>query len=45
MMAYTVGSGGRLPYFTVAIYQKGIVLCEQYEDKVNGDMFSDFIKT
>ena len=45
MMAYTVGSGGRLPYFIVAIYQKGIVLCEQYEGKINGDMFSDFIKT
>ena len=41
-----VGSGGRVSHFIVAIaHQKGVVLCEQYEGKINGDMFSDFIKT
>ena len=25
-------------------HQTGVVLCEQYEDKINGDMFSDFIE-
>ena len=40
-----VGSGERVVHFTVAIaHQKGVVLCEQYKDKINGDMFSDFIK-
>ena len=27
------------------VHQKGTVLCEQYEGKINGDIFSDFIKT
>ena len=41
-----VGSGGRVGHFIVAIsHQKGDVLCEQCEGKINGDMFSDFIKT
>ena len=41
-----VGSGGRAAHSIVAIaHQKGVVLCEQYEGKINGDMFSDFIKT
>ena len=41
-----MGSGGRVAHFIVAIaHQKGVVLCEQYEGKINGDMFSDFIKT
>ena len=40
-----MGSGGRVAHFTVAIaHQKEVVLCEQYEDKINGDMFSNFIK-
>ena len=39
------GSGGRVAYFTAAIaHQKGVVLCEHYEGKINGDMFSDLIK-
>ena len=38
--------GGRVAHFIVAIaYQKDVVLREQYEGKINGDMFSDFIKT
>ena len=41
-----VGSGGRVAHFIVAItHQKGVALCEQYEGKINGDMFSDLIKT
>ena len=37
-----VDSEVRLAHFIVAIaYQKGAVLCEQYEDKINGDMFSE----
>ena len=41
-----MGLGGRVAHFIVAIaHQKGVVLCEQYEGKINGDMFSDFIKT
>ena len=43
---FHVGSGGRVAYFIVAIaHQKGVVLCKQHEGKINGDMFSDFIKT
>ena len=43
---FNVGSGGRVAQFIVAIaHQKGVVLCEHYEGKINGDMFSDFIKT
>ena len=41
-----VGSSGSLAHFIVAIaHQKGVVLCEQYEGKINRDMFSDFMKT
>ena len=41
-----MGSGGRVPHFIFAIaHQKGVVLCEQYEGKINGDIFADFIKT
>ena len=40
-----VGPGGRVAHFIVAkAHQEGIVLCEQYEGKINGDMFLDFIK-
>jgi len=39
-----VGSGGRVLHFMVAIsYSKGVVLCEQYEGRINGQMFADFI--
>ena len=35
-----------MAHFTVAIaHQKGVILCEQYERKINGDIFPDFIKT
>ena len=40
-----MSSGGRVAHFIVAIaHQEGLVLCEQYEGKINGYMFSDFIK-
>ena len=40
-----MGPGGRVTHFIVAIaHQEGVVLCEQYEGKLNGDMFLDFIK-
>ena len=39
------GLGRKITIFHCGNLSKGIVLCEQYEDKVNGDMFSDFIKT
>ena len=40
-----MGSGGNVAHFIVAIaLQKGVILCEQYEGKINRDMFSDFIK-
>ena len=41
-----VGSGGRVAYFIVAIaHQKDVVLFEQYEGKIKGDVFSNFVKT
>ena len=37
-----VDSEVRLAHFTVAIaYQKCVALWEQYEDKINGDLFSE----
>ena len=34
-----VGSGGRVAQFIAAIaHQKCVVLCKQYERKINGDM-------
>ena len=37
--------GRRVNHFIAAIaHMEGVVLCEQYEDKINGDMFSDIIK-
>ena len=39
------GSGGRVANFFVAIsHKKGVVLCQQYFDRLNGDMFYDFVK-
>jgi transposase len=39
------GSGGRMANFIVAIaYGKGVVLCEQYEDRFTGQYFADFIR-
>ena len=42
-----LGSGGRVAHHLIVaiVHQKGVVLCEQCEGKINGDMFSDFIKT
>ena len=38
-----VGPGGRVAHLIVGIANKKcIVLCEQYEGKINGDMFLDF---
>lgn len=40
-----VGSGGNVAHFLVAIaYKRGVILCEQYHGKINGDMFSKFIE-
>ena len=39
-----VGSGGKVAHFIVAIaYNKGVILCEQYQGKVNGEMFANFV--
>lgn len=39
------GSGGRTAKFFVAIsYSKGVVLCEQYVDRLNGPMFNRFVR-
>ena len=39
-----VGSGGTVAHFIVAIaYNKGVILCEQYHGRINGEMFADFI--
>ena len=40
-----VGSGRRVAHLIMAIaHQKGVVLCEHYEGKINGYMFSDFMR-
>ena len=40
-----LGLGGRVAHFILAISpQKGVTLCEHYESKINGDMFSDLSK-
>lgn len=40
-----VDSGGKVAHFMVAIaYMKGVILCEQYEGRINGDMFASFVK-
>ena len=40
-----VGSGGRVAHFFVAIaYGKGTILCEQYDGRVNGQMFAEFVE-
>ena len=41
-----VGSGRRVAHLIMAIaHQKSVVLCEHYEGKINGYMFSDFMRT
>ena len=37
------GSGGRIAHFIVAMsHNKGVIFCEQYFGKINGEMFADF---
>ena len=36
--------GKHISFLAIA-HLKGVVLCEQYEGKISGDMFSDFMKT
>ena len=39
------GTGGKSANFFVGIsYNKGVVLCEQYEDHLNGEIFGEFVK-
>ena len=39
------GTGGKMVHFIVAIaYNRGVVLCEQYQDRLTGDYFANFIK-
>ena len=39
------GTGGKVAHFFVAIaYGKGVVLCEQYHGKLNGQCFADFVR-
>ena len=39
------GTGGRMANFMVAIaYNHGVNLCEQYEEKLTGQYFADFIR-
>ncbi|XP_028419243.1 uncharacterized protein LOC114545017 [Dendronephthya gigantea] len=39
------GTGGKVAHFIAAIaYGKGFVLCEQYNGKLNGQSFADFIR-
>ena len=41
-----VGSGGKVAHFMAAIaHGKGVILAEQYEGKINGEKFSDFIRS
>jgi len=40
-----VGSGGRVAHFIVAIaHGKGVILCEQYFGRLNGEKFAQFIR-
>lgn len=39
-----VGTGGKVAHFMVAMaYNKGVILCEQYFGRINGQKFADFI--
>lgn len=39
------GTGGKVAHFIAAIsYGKGIVLCEQYHGKLNGQSFANFVR-
>ena len=40
------GTGGTQAHFLVGIgYEKGVVFCEQYEGRLNGQKFADFVRT
>ena len=40
------GVGGRQAHFMVGIgYGRGVVLCEQYEGRLNGEKFAEFVRT
>ena len=40
------GNGGKQAHFMVAIsYNRGVVLCEQYMGRLNGEFFADFIRS
>jgi hypothetical protein len=40
-----VGSGGRVASFFVAIaHKKGVIMCEQFEKKMNGETLSRFVR-
>ena len=39
-----VGSGGKVEHFMVAIaYMKGVILCEQYQGRINGEYIYVYI--
>ena len=39
------GTGGKVEHFIAAIaYGKGVILAEQYEGNINGQMFADFVR-
>lgn len=39
------GNGGKQAHFIVAIgYTKGVIICEQYDGRLNGQKFADFIR-
>jgi transposase len=40
------GVGGRRAHFMVGIgYSKGVIFCEQYEGRLNGQKFAEFVRT
>ena len=40
------GVGGKQAHFLVGIgYQKGVVFCEQYDGRLNGEKFAEFVRT
>ena len=39
------GVGGKQAHFLVGIaYQKGVILCEQYDGRLNGEKFAEFVR-
>ena len=40
------GVGGKQAHFLVGIgYQKGVLFCEQYDGRLNGEKFADFVRS